>query len=61
MSTRSLVTTAVLESAVATALAALAAGNMNGYGVALKGQSGCAAGPAVACDHPSSVDSLGNA
>src|SRR4051794_8342386 len=76
MSTKSTVTTAVLASAVATALAtlataapltkaegdaAMAAGKVKCYGVALKGQNDCAAGPGTTCQGTSTVDFQGNA
>ena len=76
MSTKSKVTTAVLASAVATALASLAtaapmtkaeadaataAGKVKCYGVALKGQNDCAAGPGTTCQGTSTVDFQGNA
>jgi uncharacterized membrane protein len=75
MSTRSTVSAAVLASAVATALAsfataapltsaeekaALAAGKEKCYGVALKGQNDCAAGPGTSCQGSSTVDFQGN-
>ena len=76
MSTKSTVTTAVLASAVATALvslataapltkaegdAAMAAGKVKCYGVALKGMNDCAAGPGTTCQGTSTVDFQGNA
>src|SRR6266478_102174 len=76
MSTKSTVATAVLASAVATALASLvtaapltkaegdaatAAGKVKCYGVALKGQNDCAAGPGTTCQGTSTVDFQGNA
>jgi len=76
MSTTSRVTTAVLAGAVATALASLAtaapltkaegdaataAGKVKCYGVALKGQNDCAAGPGTTCQGTSTVDFQGNA
>jgi uncharacterized membrane protein len=75
MSMRSTVSAAVLASAVATALAslataapltsaeekaALAAGKEKCYGVALKGQNDCAAGPGTTCQGTSTVDFQGN-
>ena len=75
MSTKSTVTTAVLASAVATALASLAtaapltkaegdaataAGKVKCYGVVLKGQNDCAAGPGTTCQGTSTVDFQGN-
>src|SRR5262249_48091422 len=75
MSTRSTVTTAVLASAVATALASLApaapltkaegdaataAGKVKCYGVVLKGQNDCAAGPGTTCQGTSTVDFQAN-
>jgi uncharacterized membrane protein len=76
MSTRSTVSTAVLAGTVATALAsfanaapltsaeekaAMAAGKEKCYGVALKGQNDCAAGPGTTCQGTSTVDFQGNA
>jgi uncharacterized membrane protein len=76
MSTKPMVSTAVLASAIATALvsfataapltsaeakAALAAGKEKCYGVALKGQNDCAAGPGTTCQGTSTVDFQGNA
>src|SRR5215831_1983812 len=67
---------AVLAGAVATALAsmataapltkaegdaAMAAGKEKCYGVALKGQNDCAAGPGTTCQGTSTVDFQGNA
>ena len=75
MSTRSTVSAAVLASAIATALAsfataapltgaeekaAMAAGKEKCYGVALKGQNDCAAGPGTSCQGSSTVDFQGN-
>ena len=75
MSTRSTVSAAVLTSAVATALAsfataapltsaekkaAIAAHKEKCYGVALKGQNDCAAGPGTTCAGTSKVDYQGN-
>jgi uncharacterized membrane protein len=68
--------TAFLASAVATALASLAAGapltkaegdaataagKVKCYGVALRGQNDCAAGPGTTCQGTSTVDFQGNA
>jgi uncharacterized membrane protein len=76
MSTRSTVSAAVLAGAVATALASIAAaapltkdevkaataaGKEKCYGVALKGQNDCAAGPGTTCQGTSTVDFQGNA
>jgi uncharacterized membrane protein len=76
MSTRSTVSAAVLAGAIATALAsfataapltrlekkaALAAGKEKCYGVALRGQNDCAAGPGTTCQGTSTVDFQGNA
>jgi uncharacterized membrane protein len=76
MSTRSTVSAAVLASAVATALAsfataapltsaekkaAIAAHKEKCYGVALKGQNDCAAGPGTTCQGTSTTDFQGNA
>jgi uncharacterized membrane protein len=73
---KSTVGAAVLAGAVATALAsfataapltkaeadaATAAGKMKCYGVALKGQNDCAAGPGTTCQGTSTVDFQGNA
>ena len=76
MSTRSTVSAAILAGAVATALASIAAaaplteaqvkaatdaGKEKCYGVALKGQNDCAAGPGTTCQGTSTVDYQGNA
>jgi uncharacterized membrane protein len=76
MSMRSTVSSAVLAGAVATALAsmaiagplteaegkaAMAAGKEKCYGVVLKGQNDCAAGPGTTCQGTSTVDFQGNA
>ena len=76
MSTRSTFSAAVLAGAVASALssmaiaapmteaeakAAMAAGKEKCYGVALKGQNDCAAGPGTTCQGTSTVDFQGNA
>src|ERR671919_103563 len=76
MSTRSTVSAAILAGAVATALASMAAaaplteaeakaatdaGKEQCYGVALKGQNDCAAGPGTTCQGTSTVDYQGNA
>jgi uncharacterized membrane protein len=73
---KSTVGAAVLAGAVATALASLAtaapltkaeadaaaaAGKEKCYGVALKGQNDCAAGPGTTCQGTSTVDFQGNA
>lgn len=73
---KSTVGTAVLAGAIATALAslataapltkaegdaAMAAGKEKCYGVALKGQNDCAAGPGTTCQGTSTVDFQGNA
>jgi uncharacterized membrane protein len=73
---KSTVATAVLAGAVAAALASLvtaapltkaeadaatAAGKQKCYGVALKGQNDCAAGPGTTCQGTSTVDFQGNA
>ena len=73
---RSSVTTAILAGAVAAAIAsvasaapltkaeadaATAAGKVKCYGVALKGQNDCAAGPGTTCQGTSTVDFQGNA
>src|ERR1700746_931663 len=76
MSTTSTITTAVLAGAIATALASMAiaapltkaeeaaatsAGKEKCYGVALKGQNDCAAGPGTTCQGTSTADFQGNA
>jgi uncharacterized membrane protein len=76
MTMRSTVSSAVLAGAVATALASMAAaaplteaeakaamdaGKEKCYGVALKGQNDCAAGPGTTCQGTSTVDFQGNA
>jgi uncharacterized membrane protein len=76
MSTRSTVSAAILAGAMATALASMAAaapltdaevkaatdaGKEKCYGVALKGQNDCAAGPGTTCQGTSTVDFQGNA
>src|SRR5688500_11641659 len=76
MSTRSTVNAAILAGAVATALASLATaaplteaqvkaaqdkGMEKCFGVALKGQNDCAAGPGTTCQGTSTVDYQGNA
>jgi uncharacterized membrane protein len=70
------VSAAILAGAVATALASMAAaaplteaevkaatdaGKEKCYGVALKGQNDCAAGPGTTCQGTSTVDFQGNA
>jgi len=70
------VSSVILASAVATAIAsvasaapltkaegdaAVAAGKEKCYGVALKGQNDCAAGPGTTCQGTSTVDFQGNA
>jgi uncharacterized membrane protein len=76
MSVRSAVTSALLAGAVSAALAsmavagpltkaegkaAIAAGKEKCFGVALKGQNDCAAGPGTTCQGTSTVDFQGNA
>lgn len=76
MSTRSVVSAAFLAGAVATALAsyataaplteaegkaAMAAGKEKCYGIAIKGQNDCAAGPGTTCQGTSTIDFQGNA
>ena len=76
MSTRSTVSAAILAGAVATAFASMAAaaplteaqvkaamdkGMEKCFGVALKGQNDCAAGPGTTCQGTSTVDYQGNA
>ncbi|HWG06736.1 MAG TPA: DUF2282 domain-containing protein [Beijerinckiaceae bacterium] len=75
MSVKTLVSSAILASAMATALAsvasaapltsdevkaATAAHKEKCYGVALKGQNDCAAGPGTTCQGTSTVDFQGN-
>jgi uncharacterized membrane protein len=75
MSTRTTVSAAILAGAVATALASIAAaaplteaqvktamdkGMEKCFGVALKGQNDCAAGPGTTCQGSSTVDYQGN-
>ncbi len=75
MSARSTVSAFVLAGAVTTALAsmaaaapltkaegkaAVAAGKQKCFGVALKGQNDCAAGPGTTCQGTSTVDFQGN-
>jgi uncharacterized membrane protein len=75
MSARSIVTSAILAGAVTTALASMAfagpltkaemkaataAGKEKCFGVALKGQNDCAAGPGTTCQGTSTVDFQGN-
>jgi uncharacterized membrane protein len=76
MSTKTVVTSVLLASAVATAMAsmasaapltkeegaaAVAAHKEKCYGVALKGQNDCAAGPGTTCQGTSTIDFQGNA
>ena len=76
MSMKSTLSSVVLASAVATALAssafaapltkaeanaAVAAGKEKCYGVVLKGQNDCKAGPGTTCQGTSTVDFQGNA
>ena len=76
MSARNVVSSFILASAVTTALAtiaaaapltkaeeqaAVAAHKEKCYGVALKGQNDCAAGPGTTCQGTSTVDFQGNA
>ena len=76
MSARSTVSAFVLAGAVTTALAsmaaaapltkaegkaAVAAGKQKCFGVALKGQNDCAAGPGTTCQGTSTIDFQGNA
>lgn len=75
MSTRSIVSATILAGALTTALASLAAaapltqaqvkaaqdkGMEKCFGVALKGQNDCAAGPGTTCQGTSTVDYQGN-
>jgi uncharacterized membrane protein len=76
MSVRSSISSVLLASAVTTALASMAAAapltkaeaqaavaahKEKCFGVALKGQNDCAAGPGTTCQGTSTVDFLGNA
>ena len=76
MSVKTVVSSAILASAMATALAsvasagpltkaeakaAVAAHKEKCFGVALKGQNDCAAGPGTTCQGTSTVDFQGNA
>lgn len=76
MSVKSVVSSAILAGAMATALASLAgaapltkaegdaavaAHKEKCFGVALKGQNDCAAGPGTTCQGTSNVDFQGNA
>ena len=76
MSVRTVVSSALLAGAMATAIAsvataapltkaegdaATAAGKEKCYGVTLKGQNDCAAGPGTTCQGTSTVDFQGNA
>ena len=76
MSVRTIVSSAILAGAVTTALAsiafaapltkaegdaAVAAHKEKCFGVALKGQNDCAAGPGTTCQGTSTVDFQGNA
>jgi uncharacterized membrane protein len=76
MSTKTVVTSALLAGAVATAMAsmanaapltkeeaaaAVAAHKEKCYGIALKGQNDCAAGPGTTCQGTSTADFQGNA
>jgi uncharacterized membrane protein len=75
MSVKTIVTSALLASAMTTALAAVAsaapltddemkaataAHKEKCYGIALKGQNDCAAGPGTTCQGTSTVDFQGN-
>ena len=75
MSTRTTVSAAILAGAVTAALAsfavagplteaegkaAMAAGKEKCFGIALKGQNDCAAGPGTTCQGSSTVDFQGN-
>ena len=76
MSMRATVSATILAGAVASALASMAtaatlteaeakaamdAGKEKCYGVALKGQNDCAAGPGTTCQGTSTIDFQGNA
>ncbi len=75
MSTKTVVTSALLASAIATAMASMAsaaplskdeaaaataAHKEKCYGVAFKGQNDCAAGPGTTCQGTSTIDFQGN-
>lgn len=65
MSVKSTVSAIVLAGAVTTALASIAAaapatGKEKCFGVALKGQNDCAAGPGTTCQGTSTIDYQGN-
>jgi uncharacterized membrane protein len=65
MSVKSTVNAFVLAGAVTTALASMAAaapgaGKEKCFGVALKGQNDCAAGPGTTCQGTSTIDYQGN-
>ena len=75
MSAKTIVSSALLATAIATAVAsaanaapltkeeaaaATAAHKEKGYGVSLKGQNDCAAGPGTTCQGTSTVDFQGN-
>lgn len=71
MSTKTILSSAFIAGAFATALVSLAqADDMKGasasekekcYGIALKGQNDCAAGPGTTCQGTSTIDYQGNA
>jgi uncharacterized membrane protein len=76
MPTKTIVTSALLAGAIATAMASMAsaapltkaeaaaataAHKEKCYGVALKGQNDCAAGPGTTCQGTSTIDYQGNA
>jgi uncharacterized membrane protein len=76
MSVKTIVSSAILAGAMATAIASLAsasplskaeadaavaAGKEKCFGVALKGQNDCAAGPGTTCQGTSTADFQGNA
>lgn len=65
MSMKSTINSAMLAGAVAAALSSVAtaapAAKEKCYGVALKGQNDCAAGPGTTCQATSTVDYQGNA
>ena len=72
MSAKSVVSSAILASAIATAVASMAsaapkeadamgAKKEKCYGIALKGQNDCAAGPGTTCQGTSTKDYQGNA
>ncbi len=65
MTTKTVINSAILAGAVATAMASAtvpaAAADVKCYGVSLAGQNDCAAGPGTTCAGTSKVDYQGNA